>query len=166
MITFKEVYNAIQTKYEADMSDFISDKEAVQEALENIDAYNGFLGDDRYYPMVMIDEFFIDKKPSEILSELSVSFDCNDNYFQFTPYGVVSTNKVDYVDDLGYDYVLNILEDYAEHADNDDLDVIIDNRDCANSEIKALEESEYYTESDLQEEIEEIMNDYNLKEFI
>lgn len=166
MITFEEVYDAIQTKYETDMSDFISNTKAVQEALENIDSYNGVLGDDRYYPMDMIDDFFIDKKPSEILSELSVSFNYNDDYFQFTPYGMVSTNKVDYVDDLGYEYVLDILEEYAEHADNDDLDLIIDNRDYANSEIKALEESKYYTVSELQEEIKEIINTYNLEEFI
>lgn len=166
MITFEEVYEAIERKFEEDMKDFISHDDMVAEALENIDSYNGVLGDDRYYPMDLLDELFIGKSASEILGELANDFNYNDDYLIATPWGIKSTCTRDYVDDLGAEYVIDILTDNANHAESDELNVIIDSRDCANTEIKALEESEYYTESDLQEELKEIIRDYKLDRFI
>ena len=53
--------NEIRTREQiaADIMGFFEDNEsAFIECIEDIDNYNGYLGDDRYYEMEMLDEFF------------------------------------------------------------------------------------------------------------
>lgn len=94
-----------------------NDEDAFVEACEELDNWDGFLGDSRCYNMDEIDEFF--SKPSELL-DLMDDFDYNDEYFYYTGYGYVSTcdNKYShYSDDYSVDDVLDELIDNYNHVD-------------------------------------------------
>lgn len=105
-------------------------REAIAEALENdtdafvqiceeLDNWNGFLGDARCYDMDMIDEFF--NKPSELLDKMD-DFDKNDEYFYFDTWGVnTSSDKYDvYSDEVSVDDVIDEIEDCYNKIDIED----------------------------------------------
>lgn len=94
-----------------------NDEDAFVEACEELDDWDGFLGDSRCYNMDEIDEFF--SKPSELL-DLMDDFDYSDEYFYYTGYGYVSTcnNKYShYSDDYSVDDVLDKLIEEFNHVD-------------------------------------------------
>ena len=105
-------------------------REAIAEALENdtdafvqiceeLDGWNGFLGDARCYYMDEIDEFF--SKPSELLDKMS-DFDYTDEYFYFDVYGVTTaSDKYDvYSDNVTVDDIIDAVEDCYNHIDIED----------------------------------------------
>ena len=104
------------------------DTDAFVDACEDLDVWDGFLGDSRCYSMDMIDEFF--SRPSELLDKMD-DFRYSDEYFYFTGYGNVSTtdDKYDhYSDDYSVDEVLDALIDNYSHIDiynNDTLDELL-----------------------------------------
>ena len=103
------------------------DEDAFDEACEELDSWNGFLGDSRCYSMDMIDEFF--EKPSDLLENMS-DFDYSDEYFYFTAYGVSTTDdKHDlYSGDFSAEDVLDELVDNYGHVDireNDELNELV-----------------------------------------
>ena len=62
--------NEIRTREQIidDIIDFFNDNDdALTECIEDLDTYNGYLGDDRYYDMEMLDEFYAGADPTEIL---------------------------------------------------------------------------------------------------
>ena len=93
-----------------------SDEDAFVEACEELDNWNGFLGDIRCEDMDMIDEFF--DKPSDLLDQMS-DFNTSDSYFYFTIYGVCTTDDKHsvYSDDFSADDVLDALIDNYNHVD-------------------------------------------------
>lgn len=93
-----------------------NDTDAFVELCEELDNWNGFLGDDRCYEMNMIDEFF--NKPSELLDKMS-DFDYTDEYFYFDVYGVTTaSDKYDvYSDAVSVDDVIDAIEDCYNHID-------------------------------------------------
>ena len=105
------------------------DSEAFVEACEELDNWNGFLGDARCEHMDMIDEFF--DKPSDLLDKMD-DFDYSDEYFYFTAYGYVSTtNDVYdvYSDEHDVDEVIDELIDNYTHVNltvNDSLKELLD----------------------------------------
>ena len=106
-------------------------REAIAEALENdtdafvqiceeLDNWNGFLGDARCYDMDMIDEFF--SKPSDLLDKMD-DFDKDDEYFYFNGYGVTTTSsdKYDvYSDAIDVSDLIDAIEDNYNHIDIED----------------------------------------------
>jgi hypothetical protein len=103
------------------------DEDAFDEACEELDSWNGFLGDSRCYSMDMIDEFF--EKPSDLLENMS-DFDYSDEYFYFTVYGVSTTDdKHDlYSGVFSAEDVLDELVDNYGHVDireNDELNELV-----------------------------------------
>lgn len=87
--------------------------------LEELDSYNGYLGDDRYCDMEELDEIYSNANPSEILARAFYGhdedtyhtdahgekeygpFNPNRDYFRFNGYGnLVSSNSKDYSDYL------------------------------------------------------------------
>ena len=89
------------------------------EVIEDLDSYNGYLGDDRYYNMELLDEFYKGVKPLELLYRTFYGYDAdswhtdshgekqygafnpNRDYFRFNGYdNLVSTNYRDYSDKL------------------------------------------------------------------
>lgn len=92
------------------------DEDAFVEACEELDNWDGFLGDSRCESMDMIDEFF--NKPSELLDQMN-DFNPTDSYFYFTVYGVSTTDDKHevYSDDFSADDVLDALIDNYSHVD-------------------------------------------------
>ena len=106
-----------------------NNSEAFVEACEQLDNWNGFLGDARCNAMWEVDEFFT--KPSELLDKMD-DFDPSDEYFYFTAYGNVSTTSDVYdvySDEHDVDEVIDELIDNYSHVDltvNDSLKELLE----------------------------------------
>lgn len=111
----------------ADIIAFFKDNgDIFNKAIEELDAYNGYLGDNRYYTMDELDECFIGTEPSEILRRAFYGYDeetystdgsgnreygqfnPNRDYFTYNGYG--NLVSADYKDYTGY------LDKYAIEA--------------------------------------------------
>ena len=96
-----------------------NDTDAFVQICEELDSWNGFLGDARCYYMWEIDEFF--NKPSDLLDRMS-DFDYTDEYFYFDVYGVTTaSDKYDvYSDNVTVDDIIDAVEDCYNHIDIED----------------------------------------------
>ena len=132
------------------------DTDAFVDACEELDNWNGFLGDTRCYDMDEIDEFF--SRPSELLDKMD-DFQYSDEYFYFTGYSNVSTtdDKYDhYSDDFSVDDVLDALIENYSHVDiynNDTLDNLL--AVLANEDFGIEEDWAYDEDMDEDDEPEE-----------
>lgn len=123
----------------ADIMGFFEDNEsAFIECIEDIDSYNGYLGDDRYCEMEMIDEFFSGDEATEILRRAYYGYDAdtwntdsrgekehgafnpNREYFHFNGYGNLISS--DYKDYSGFNdiYLVQALSENRKHIDSID----------------------------------------------
>jgi hypothetical protein len=100
------IYNAMLDMIKAD-------SDLLVEVCEELDSWDGFLGDDRCYSMDEIDEILGDRKPSEVLNMVTSDFDFNDDYFYFSIYGLESCgDKSDvYLDSFTHE---EILDEYLD----------------------------------------------------
>ena len=114
---------------------FKENEELFNNTIEELDSWDGFLGDDRYFFMEDLDEIYRDTDPTELLARAfygydemytdengnhTESFNPNRDYFRYNGYGnLVSTDCKDYSDRLD-DYFLDDLIDNANHLDLDD----------------------------------------------
>lgn len=96
-----------------------NDTDAFVDICEELDNWNGFLGDARCYDMSEIDEFF--DKTSDFLEHMG-DFDVNDEYFYFDlGYVTTASDKYDiYNDAVGVDDVIDAIEDCYNHIDISD----------------------------------------------
>lgn len=113
---------------------FDKNEEVFNQAIEQLDWYNGYLGDDKYYDMYLLDELYHDSDPMELLYRAYYGhdedwyttdkygnkhygeFNPNRNYFKYNGYGnLVSTNYIDYSD---------YNDEYAVHAMLDNINYI------------------------------------------
>ena len=133
------------------------DTDAFVDACEELDNWNGFLGDSRCYDVDEIDEFF--SSVSEFVEKMG-EFDSSEAYFYFTGYGYVNTcdDKYDhYSDDISVDDVLDALIENYSHIDiynNDTLDNLLEvlaNEDFGIEDGWEYDENnwedEYYTDT-------------------
>ena len=83
---------------------------------EELDSWDGFLGDDRIYSMDELDELLCDKKPSEVLQMVdTANFDYSDDYFYYDIRGIRSTNEKDYYSYFDYsDIFEKLIDDYNQ----------------------------------------------------
>ena len=80
---------------------FENDLMLFNEVIEELDSWNGYLGDDRYYYMFELDDLFYNCKVSEFLEKIDVEhFNLCDDYFKYTIYGLRSYEDKDYTDYL------------------------------------------------------------------
>ena len=102
--------------------------------IEELDSWNGILGDNRIEDMDYLDELYQFKEATEILrcayfghdddtwhdengERVHGEFNPNRDYFYFNGYGnLVSTDYKDYSDYLDLDYVQDIVDNYG-HLD-------------------------------------------------
>ena len=116
-------------------------REIFIDAIEELDGYNGWLGDRRVSPMEELDEFYADCKPLELLDRVYYGHD-DDNYttdergekhygefcpnrayFYYNGYGnLVSTDYKDYSDFLDAEFI-ETLADYAGRIYIDDTEL-------------------------------------------
>lgn len=120
---------------------FEENENTFNECVEELDSYNGYLGDDRYYEMEMLNEIFTDCDNIDILNraffgrdddswhtdahgeKIYGSFNPNRDYFYFNGYGnLVSSDYKDYTHKLDEYFVEALWENrsYIDAIDNDD----------------------------------------------
>ena len=121
--TRQEVIDSIIEFFEENDDVFIS-------CIEDLDSYDGYLGDDRIYEMDELDELYAEVEPTELLRRAFYGYDAetwhtdshgekeygafnpNREYFYFNGYGnLVSCWDKDYSDHLDHYFV----EDLARH---------------------------------------------------
>lgn len=169
---------------------FEENEDIFNACIEELDSYNGFLGDDRYFEMEMLDEFYHGVNATEILyrafyghdednyrtdahgnKEYS-EFNPNRNHFKYNGYGnLVSTNYPDYSHLLDRYFVEALADDrrYIDGIDDDEtLAKLFD-------ELEKIEESDeekiciiyetVYTIEELREEYENLTACDNVYEF-
>lgn len=128
-----------------------NDEDAFITACEELDSWDGFLGDDRVYNMEDFDELMSGKSPLEIARDIEDNnFSTNDDYFYWTIYGVESTDdKYDiYSSNYSTDNVLDELIDKYSHVTiyNKSLDDLV--KILAEEDFGIDEEGEEETETD------------------
>ena len=86
--------------------------DSFSQVCEELDSYDGFLDDNRVYPMDEFDDLLGGKKPSEVLQMVDTNnFNYNDDYFYFNVYGICSTDEKEYFNDVDYSEVFEKLTD-------------------------------------------------------
>lgn len=181
--TREEITNAIVAYFE-------ENEDVFNACIEELDSYNGYLGDDRYFEMEMLDEFYCSEKATEILyrafyghdednyhtdangNREHAEFNPNRNYFKFNAYGnLVSTNYPDYSHLLDRYFVEALADDrrYLYSVDDDEtLKKLFD-------QLEKIDESDeekicviyetVYTIEELREEYENLTGCDNVDEF-
>ena len=105
-----------------DINELMADDELKADALEELDSYNGILGDDRVYSMWELDDLFCNTTPSDLLSKIDFNNFCDtDDYFYFNGYGnMVSTDYREYPDYDIEDYLDDFIDNMGSlYLDND-----------------------------------------------
>ena len=141
----------------ADIIEYFENNEDIfNDCMEELDSYNGYLGDDRYYPMDELNELYNGTEPSEILlrafygydeetyttdrdgGKIYGSFNPNRDYFRYNGYGnLVSADYKDYTGQLDKYAVESMSENrcYIDSIDNDeDLTALFDELEAAAEE--------------------------------
>lgn len=114
---------------------FKNNESIFNECMEDLDAYNGYLGDDRYYEMEMLSEFYNGTDPVELLNrayfgrddenwyrkengeKVYGEFNPNRTYFYYNGYGnLVSADYKDYSAHLD-EYAINAMLENKQHID-------------------------------------------------
>lgn len=133
-------------------------EDAFDEACEELDSWNGFLGDSRCESMDMIDEFF--ERPSDLLDKMS-DFDYNDEYFYFTIYGVCTTDDKHevYSDNFSAEDVLDELIDNFSHVDLREDNELNELLNVLTSEDFGIEYDWVYDEADDEDDMPEETDD-------
>jgi hypothetical protein len=138
---------------------FEDNNEIFNECIAELDSYNGYLGDNRYYEMELLNEIFSENEPLEILNraffghdeddwhtdgsgnKIYSEFNPNKDYFKFNGYGnLISTNYPDYSDYID-EYVIEEMSENRREIyaidDNEELSELFDeleNEDDENDE--------------------------------
>lgn len=123
---------------------FNDNEEIFNSCIEELDSYNGYLGDNRYYEMEMLNEFYNDTEPLELLyrtyygrdddtyttdsrgDKTYGEFNPNREYFYYNGYGnLVSADYKDYSSHLD-EYAIESMSENRQY-----IDTIEDNEDLA-----------------------------------
>ena len=119
---------------------FKENEDVFNSCIEELDSYNGFLNDDRYYLMEELDEFYADTPVVDMLYRVFYDhdddnyttdesgekhyseFNPNRTYFYYNGYGnLVSSDYKDYSDHLDH-YAIDEMKDYRSHINSIDDD--------------------------------------------
>ena len=127
---------------------FEENEELFNSAIEELDSYDGYLGDDRYYSMDELDEFYNGTEPLELLrrayygrdddtyttdsngNKTYGEFNPNREYFYYNGYGnLVSSDYKDYSYKLD-EYAIEAMSENRLYidtiADDDELTALFD----------------------------------------
>ncbi len=141
---------------------FEENKMAFINAIEELDNYSGYLGDDRFYPMDELDELVSNSSPLEIIELAFYGYDSTNSereefnpnraYFRFNGYGNLESNDfLDYSDHLNNYFIDALIDDYCDlYLDNEIVEMI--------EEIEMFEEMDEDEIKEYFEELEEVEN--------
>lgn len=137
--TKEQIINAI-IKY------FENNKDVFNYCIEELDSYNGYLNDDRYYYMEDLNEFYANTEPIDLLNRAFFGHD-DDTWTTDASgnksYGAFNPNR-EYFYYNGYgNLVSSDYKDYSVHLDKYAIESMSENRDdiCTieeNEELKTL----------------------------
>ena len=115
---------------------FENNEDVFNDCIEELDGYNGYLGDDRYYEMEYLNEFYNSTEPLELLRRAYFGrdddtwttdstgnkqygdFNPNRDYFYYNGYGnLVSSDYIDYSDKLDK-YVIEEMHENRQYIDS------------------------------------------------
>ena len=125
----------------ADIIQYFKENEDVfNDCMEELDGYNGYLGDDRYYSMEELNDLYSGQEPQEILFRAFYGFDADtwstDSSGNKT-YGAFNPNR-DYFYFNGYgNLVSSDYKDYSSNLDAYAIEEMIENR----NDISSIEEN-------------------------
>lgn len=110
---------------------FKNNEDEFNAAIEELDSYNGYLGDDRYYNMDKLDELYSGTEPTEILCRAFYGYD-EDTYTTDAhgnrEYGAFNPNR-DYFTYNGYGNLVSAdYKDYSAHLDPWTIESMSENR--------------------------------------
>lgn len=133
---------------------FEENEDIFNDCIEELDGWDGYLGDDRYYSMDELNDLYCDQDPQEILFRAFYGYDedsyttdgsgnrehgpfnPNRDYFRFNGYGnLVSADYKDYYAQLD-EYAVEHMAEYRDHIDS------IDENDELSELFDALDEEE------------------------
>lgn len=146
-----------QEEITADIIEYFENNEDIfNDCIEELDSYNGYLSDDRYYPMDELDELHNGIEPSELLrraffgydeetyttdrdgGKIYGAFNPNRDYFRYNGYGnLVSADYKDYTGMLDKYAVESMSENrcYIDSIDdNEELNALFDELEAATEE--------------------------------
>ena len=117
------------------------------DCIEELDSYNGYLGDDRYYCMYQLDELYNGTEPSEILRRAYYGHD-DDTYTTDASgnktFGEFNPNR-EYFYFNGYgNLVSSDYKDYSAHLDEWAIEAMSKNRYYIDSIVANTELSELF----------------------
>lgn len=135
---------------------FEENEEVFNNCIEELDNWNGYLGDNRYYEMEMLQEFYCGADPIELLNRAFFghdeetwttdaygnktygAFNPNREYFYYNGYGnLISADYKDYSDLLDA-YVVDAMNDNRMHIDtiedNEELTALFDELEEENAD--------------------------------
>lgn len=135
---------------------FENNEDIYNEAIEELDSYNGYLGDDRYCSMDELDELYNGTEPSELLRQAFYGYDeetyttdrdgnktygafnPNREYFRYNGYGnLVSSDYKDYSALLDL-YAIEAMDENRSYIDsidnNEELNALFDELEAATEE--------------------------------
>lgn len=141
----------------ADIIEYFENNEDIfNDCMEELDSYNGYLNDDRYFSMDELDELYNGTEPSELLRRAFFGYDeetyttdrdgnktygafnPNREYFRYNGYGnLVSADYKDYTEQLDEYAVESMNENrcYIDSIDNDEeLTALFDELEAATEE--------------------------------
>ena len=115
---------------------FNENEDIFNSCIEELDSYNGYLGDDRYYSMDELNEFYNGTEPLEILRRAYYGRD-DDTYTTDSngnrTYGEFNPNR-DYFYYNGYgNLVSSDYKNYSAHLDEYAIDAMSENRQYIDS---------------------------------
>lgn len=103
-MTHEEMIAKVIEYFEENNDEFI-------ETIESLDSWNGYLGEDRVYPMYELNDLFCGCSATELLEKLSDDFRVGDEYFKDGIYGLESCDYPDYdnfLDEYFVDEIYNL----------------------------------------------------------
>ena len=145
-----------ETTVEKIIEFFNENEEIFNSCMEELDSYNGYLGDNRYYSMDELDEFYNGTEPLEILrrayygrdddtwttdssgNKTYGEFNPNRDYFYYNGYGnLVSSDYKDYSAHLD-EYAIEAMSENRQYIDtiesDEDLTALFDELEQDESE--------------------------------
>jgi hypothetical protein len=110
---------------------FNANEDTFVECAEELDSYNGYLGDDRYYEMELLNEFYQGTEPLEFLNRVYYGRDndtwTTDSHGEKT-YGEFNPNR-EYFYYNGYGNLISSdYKDYSAHLDHYIIEAMCENR--------------------------------------
>lgn len=120
---------------------FEENEDIFNDCIEELDSYNGYLNDNRYYEMEMLNDFYNGTEPLELLRRVYYGYD-EDTYhtdeYGRREYGEFNPNR-DYFRYNGYGNLISAdYKDYSANLDDYCIEAMSENRD----EIYTIEEHE------------------------